>query len=335
MQATALICNAQQRFTLEKVTLPDPGPEHLVVRTLYSGVSIGTEFALIRNKISWGPYPLCTGYQSVGRVESVGTAVAGFPIGALVYCRDGLSGQLADGTAVTNVTGTHCSHLVVNPLTSHGIALLPDGVAADVASLFVMPSVGLAGVDMANPRMGSTVLVYGAGMIGLGVIAAASQRGCRVIAVDIDDQHLAVAADLGADITINSRTGELTSVLAAIIPDGADTVFECTGIPACVNEALPLCKKFGAFVMQGNYGVKPIDFNFMAAHNRTLTLFFPMDDGLAPCRRAVINNMARGVLPWECTITHRVEAADAPAFYTRLNAGQAANVLGAVIHWAD
>lgn len=332
MQATAVICDAQQRFSLQPVTLPDPGAGEVVVRTLYSGVSIGTEFALIRNKISWGPYPLCTGYQSVGVVER--SDAPAFPIGARVYCRDGKGGTLADGTPVSNVSGTHCSHLLIDPATTHGLAILPDGVAADAGSLFVMPAVGLAGVDMANPRLGSTVLVYGAGLIGLGVVAAASHRGCRVIAVDIDDRRLTIAARLGADLCLNSRAVDLAAALAEITPGGADAVFECTGIPACVNEAIPLCRNFGTFVMQGNYGVKPIDFDFIAAHARTLTIYFPMDDGQAPCRRAVMKNMAAGVLPWGETITHRVEAADAPALYARINTGQATDVVGAVIHWS-
>ena len=65
MEAKALICEEDGNFSCADVTLPEPGPEHVVVRTLYSGVSIGTEFALIHNKLSWGPYPLCPGYQGV------------------------------------------------------------------------------------------------------------------------------------------------------------------------------------------------------------------------------------------------------------------------------
>ncbi|MBT4503077.1 MAG: theronine dehydrogenase, partial [Gemmatimonadetes bacterium] len=57
MEARALICDENQRFSVEDVVLPDPGVENVVVKTACSGVSIGTEFALIQNKISWGPYP--------------------------------------------------------------------------------------------------------------------------------------------------------------------------------------------------------------------------------------------------------------------------------------
>lgn len=330
MQATALICNEQQQFSLETVNLPEAGAGDLVIRTLYSGVSIGTEFALIRNKISWGPYPLCTGYQGVGVVESAGSAVSGFPVGALVYCRDAKGGTLANGQAYSSVCGTHCSHMVVDPATSHGIAVLPEGVPLEAASLFVMPAVGLAGVSMANPRLGSTVVVYGAGPIGLGVVAACSHRGCRVIAMDVKEQPLAMARKLGADEVVLLDGGDPT----ALIPDGADTVFECTGIPACILQAIPLCKPFGSFVMQGNYGARPIELNFLDAHNRTLTMYFPMDDGYAPCRRAVLKNMAMGVLPWADTITHRLTADESPAFYAGVNSGAVKDVVSAVVRWS-
>ncbi|MDP6052858.1 MAG: hypothetical protein QF879_10960 [Candidatus Latescibacteria bacterium] len=50
----------------------------------------------------------------------------------------------------------------MDPVQSHGFALLPEGVNDDVASMFVMPAVGFHGVDMANPHVGDTVIVYGA-----------------------------------------------------------------------------------------------------------------------------------------------------------------------------
>ncbi|HEY3396884.1 MAG TPA: zinc-binding alcohol dehydrogenase [Armatimonadota bacterium] len=335
MIAKALICSEKQEFTLEPVVIEEPSGEELLVRTLYSGVSIGTEFALIRNKISWGPYPLCTGYQGVGVVEQVGAQVADFSVGDVVYFRDNLPFRLASGEAVSSVTGTHCSHIRINPRTTHGLARLPEGVSPEVGSLFVMPAVGFKGVDMANPRLGELVVVYGAGLIGLGVIAACSLRGCRVLAIDVHEPQLAMARKLGADYCVNSTTEDADAALRALAPEGGDVVFECTGIPACVNQALPLARNFGSFVMQGNYGLAPISFDFTAAHARTLTMYFPMDDGQGPARRAVLKNMAQGALPWECTITHRVTPEEAPALYTRINTGQAGDVVGAVIKWGE
>jgi hypothetical protein len=58
MQVKALICDEKQNFAIEDVTLKDLEPGEVLVRNVFSSVSIGTEFALIRNKISWGPFPI-------------------------------------------------------------------------------------------------------------------------------------------------------------------------------------------------------------------------------------------------------------------------------------
>ena len=333
MYAKALICDEEQNFSYTDVILPDPGPSHILVRTLCSGVSIGTEFALIRNKLSWGPYPLCTGYQGVGIVEQVGEKVNGFGVGDRVYYRDNKVVELPDGQVVSAVAGTHCSYALIDPGETHGVAVMPDGVAAAVGSLFVMPAVSLNGVDMANPRMGQTVLVYGVGLIGLGVVAACSNRGCVVIALDLDSNRLEVANRLGADHVIDASSQDVSEEVQRIAPGGADVVFECTGIPTRIDAAISLCRPYGTFVWQGNYGSEPLSMHFLPPHGRRLTMAFPCDDGLAPCRRAVLKNMAMGVLPWHHTITHRVEADEAPELYGAINRRET-NVLGAVIHWS-
>ncbi len=334
MRAKALICDEHQRFSLEDVVLPDPDPEQVLVRTLCSGVSIGTEFALIRGKLSWGSYPLCTGYQGVGVVEGVGGDVQGFRVGDRVYYRGNRAISLPDGRKVSGVSGVHCSAAVTPVKGPHAAALLPEGVAEDVASLFVMPAVGLNGVDMANPRMGETVAVYGSGLIGLGVVAACSHRGCVVVAVDIQESRLEVARKLGADFVINGSTRNVLEELRKVAPEGADVVFESTGIPACLDPAIELCRPYGKFVLQGNYGQAPISYHFLPPHGKRLTMFYPCDDGFGPCRRAVLKNVAMGALPWHYTITHRVEAREAPALYDAIHRGEAGDVLGAVIRWS-
>ncbi len=334
MQAQALICDAQQQFSIEAVDLKPLDADEVRIRTAYSGVSIGTEFALIRSKISWGPYPLCTGYMATGVIEAVGADIENLAVGDQVYCRGNNTGvmTLEDGTPVSCVSGAHASHIVARPHTSHGVAKLPDGVAMDVASMFVMPAVALYGVDMAGPRMGETVVVYGTGLIGLGVVAACAHRGCEVIAVDLDAERLAVAAALGADHLIDGSTEDVLAAVQRIAPGGADVVFESTGVPACIDEAIPLCRTHGKFVWQGNYGADPVSFHFLVPHGKRLQMFFPCDDGMQPCRRAVLKNIAMGALDWERTISHRVSYTEAPAVYAQINGGDT-SALGMVIDW--
>ena len=334
MQAKALVCNADQTFELADVTLAEPAATNMSVRAVCSGVSIGTEFAVITGKLDWGPYPLTTGYQAVGVVERVGAEVVGFEVGERVYYRDNRSITLADGTAVTTAAGTHCSAAVIDPTRTHGIARVPEGVADEAACLYVMPAVGLNGVDMANPRMGDLVVVHGAGLIGLGVVAACSHRGCTVVAVDREDARLEVACKLGADHTVNGAREDVEAAVREIAADGADVVFEATGIPACIDPAMALCRAHGKFVYQGHYGQAPVAYNYLVPHGKRLTTFYPCDDGLAKCRAAVLKNMAMGALAWGEVITHRADAAGASALYSSIRDGNSGNVLGAVIHWS-
>jgi 2-desacetyl-2-hydroxyethyl bacteriochlorophyllide A dehydrogenase len=335
VDARALVCDAQQRFALTPVRLKDPGPDQVAIRTRYSGVSIGTEFALIRNKISWGPYPLCTGYQATGIVEQVGKDVRGLAVGDAVYARGNDWMELTDGTRVSSVSGAHCSHIVTRPHTTHGVAPVVPGAGMDVAAMFVMPAVGLYGVDMANPRMGQTVVVYGVGLIGLGVVAACAHRGCVVVAVDLSPRQLEIARRLGADHLIDGSKQDVAAELKKLAPEGADVVFECTGIPECIDRAIELCRPHGSFVWQGNYGAAPVSMHFLPPHGRRLRMFFPCDDGWQPCRRAVVKNMAMGALVWQHCITHRIEASQAPDMYRRINSGTEKDIVGVVIKWSD
>ena len=106
MNAQALICDAQHHFALRDVTLPDPGPGDLTIRTLWSGVSIGTEFMFVRGSLDGVRYPLCTGYMATGVVEAAGAEVSGYAAGDLVYFRAS-PGMLLDGVPVHTTGGSH------------------------------------------------------------------------------------------------------------------------------------------------------------------------------------------------------------------------------------
>jgi L-iditol 2-dehydrogenase len=154
-----------------------------------------------------------------------------------------------------------------------------------------------------------------------------------VVAVDLDDKRLAVAQLMGADHVIHGRTDDVAAEVRRIAPEGADVVFECTGIPACIDPAIALCRTHGSFVWQGNYGSAPVSMHFLSPHGRRLRMFFPCDDGLQPCRRAVVKNMAMGALKWERCISHCIPFTEAPAMFQRINEGTDPDIVGVVIDW--
>ncbi len=334
MKSSALICREEQQFSLQEFDIPRLGEADIRVRCLWSGVSVGTEFAVFRQKLDYGPFPVCTGYQAVGIVEDVGVGVTRFNAGDKVYYRRSYLPMVLDGQPVTICSGAHSSY--AHMPEDAEVELLPEGVDDDTGSMFVMPSVGYNAVDMAGIQMGDVVAFHAVGLIGLGALAAARLRGAVTIAIDLNPRRLDLATEFGAAHVIDARglsPNELIERVEAIQPGGADAVFEGSGIPSCLDLAFPLARLHGKFVFLGNYGKAPISFNFLVPHARQLTAYFPCNDGLAPCREAVLRNIATGAIPWEKTITHRVAAEEAPALYADIHSDKIPDLLGAVVRW--
>ncbi|MEM7532014.1 MAG: zinc-binding dehydrogenase [Chloroflexota bacterium] len=328
----ALICTDDQAFSLEEFPMPALANNELRVRNTYSGVSVGTEFAVIRHTLDWGPFPVCTGYQAVGIVEEVGAAVTQFKTGDKVYYRRNFTPMQFNGEDINCCAGTHASHAIIPE--DREVEPLPAGVDDAVGSMFVMPSVGYNAVDMAGVQMGDVVVFHAVGLIGLGALVAARLRGAIPIAIDLNPKRLAMATAMGAEHVINPNEEDIQARVNEIKPGGADVVFEGSGVPACLDLAFPLARLRGKFVFLGNYGNAPISFHFLVPHGKQLTAFFPCNDGLEPCRAAVLRNIATGAIPWEKTITHRVDAADAPALYDAINKNEVPDMMGAVIRWS-
>ena len=335
MRSSALICNAQQEFSLQEFDIPRLASTDVLVRCIWSGVSVGTEFAVIRHKITYGPFPICTGYQAVGIVEDIGGDVSKFDVGDKVYYRRSFLKMEVTGRPVTSCAGAHSSYAIM-PEDAE-VELLPEGVDEATGALFVMPAVGYNAVDMAGVQMGDVVAFHAVGPIGLGALAAARLRGAVTIAIDLNPRRLEMANELGATHAINAANLPPEKVKARveeIQPGGADVVFEGSGIPSCLDLAFPLARLRGKFVFLGHYGKAPVSFNYLVPHAKQLTAFFPCNDGLAPCREAVLRNIATGAIPWHKTITHRVAASEAPDLYAKINRNDLPDLMGAVIQWS-
>jgi 2-desacetyl-2-hydroxyethyl bacteriochlorophyllide A dehydrogenase len=337
----ALVAEPGGVFRLADVVTSPIGEDDIGIRTLRSGVSIGTEFAVLTGKLDWGTFPIVTGYMATGKVVAAGANVKDFAVGDTVYYRRNASLRFRDsGTALNCRSGTHASVAVLNPSGTHGADLVPSGVAPETASLFVMPSVGLYGVDMAGVGVGASVVVIGLGMIGLGVVSAAVRRGAVVIGIDPRSECRSLASKFGAVATLapepDGTFGPIADVVTGMTDgDGADFVFESTGRPECVDAGIRLCRPFGCFIWQGNYGDGQISFEFLEAHHRRLRMVFPCDDGYRPYRRASLQSVAMGAMPWGEVITHRISCEDMPGFYSDIYQGKAENVIAGVVNWEN
>ena len=140
------------------------------------------------------PTPL--GYSNVGVVIEVGEDVSEFHVGDRV---------------VSNGRHVEIVNVGVNLVAS-----IPSEVPSSLAAFSVVGSIGLQGIRLLKPEFGETVLVYGAGLIGLLAIQMLVRNGCKVIAADIDPSNLKVAKKYGAQTILTSNTNDFELQISAL-----------------------------------------------------------------------------------------------------------------------
>jgi 2-desacetyl-2-hydroxyethyl bacteriochlorophyllide A dehydrogenase len=229
----------------------DPG--QVRVRTLYSGISAGTELTLYRGSNPrlakhWddglrmfveregaAAYPIeGWGYEEVGEVVEVGRGVHGLRRGELVW---GIWGHRAQ--AVRPADALH---------------RLPDGVDP-LAAVFARPgAIALTAVINADLHLGEWVGVFGQGVMGLLATRLAALSGTRVVAVDRVPARLKLAEEYGARRGVDAATESAAVVLRSLTGGvGADACLELSGAYPALHEAIRATAVAGRVVAAGFY----------------------------------------------------------------------------------
>jgi threonine dehydrogenase-like Zn-dependent dehydrogenase len=121
-------------------------------------------------------------------------------------------------------------------------------------------TIGGHAVDRAQVTAADSVCVLGCGAIGLGAVAGAASRGARVIAVDVDDAKLELAAKAGAFCGLNSARADLHGELGRLTAgEGPDVVIEAIGLPATFQAAVAEVAFAGRVVYIG-YAKQPVEY---------------------------------------------------------------------------
>jgi len=200
--------------------------------------------------------PQVMGHEFSGIVEEAGTEVKKFKKGDRVLlpcitacytcdnCRAGFLGQcltLADTLGVRYPGGY--GELAPVPLADLNALHLPDSISFEAAASLgcrVMTAFGGV-VDRGQTRAGDRIAIHGCGGVGLSAIQVAVAIGAIVVAIDIDDEKLAFAKELGATYTVNAQNGDVPSAVADLTGGGVDVSIDALGIETtCRNSILSL-----------------------------------------------------------------------------------------------
>ena len=347
-RATVLV--EPNRIETWDVPVPEPEPGGALVRVVLGGVC-GSDVHILTGEAGIMPFPIILGHEGVGRIERLGAGVitdyAGIPvaIGDLVYwapialCHRCHSCTVLEETPCEN--SQFFEHVEKPNWASYAdFACLPNGLAffrlPDGADPLAIAALGCAlptvlrGFDRCGPvRLGDTVVVQGAGPVGLSAVLVARQAGAReIIVIDGFAQRLETAKTLGATRTITlsvSAEERRRAVYDLTGPHGPSLVVEAAGVLSAFPEGVDLAGVHSRYVILGLWGVigtQPISPRDMTTKNLTVAgATFPKPKHYHEAMHLAAR--LQDELPLAGLISHRFAIPDAAAALDAVKAGTA------------
>jgi len=330
----ALLLTAPSKLELVDFPAPLPADDEVVVRVHACGIC-GSDIHGWDGSTGRRNPPLIMGHEASGEVIATGPRVSAWRAGDRVtfdstiscgVCRFCKIGQvnLCESRRVVGVSpveykqhGAFAEQLAVPDRILYRI---PDTLSYEQAAMVEPVSIAIHAVQRTKIAPDSTAVVIGSGMIGLLVIQALRWAGAKqVVAVDLADNRLALARQLGATHTLNSGKEDVAAEVNRITGGlGADTAFEVVGFAPTLNLALAVLKRGGACVLVGNLSPKTQDFPLQAVVTKELTLLGSCSSaGEYPLCLELIASGAINVKPMIETVA---PLADGATWFERLSA---------------
>jgi S-(hydroxymethyl)glutathione dehydrogenase/alcohol dehydrogenase len=256
---------------VQEVDLADPKAGEVLVRLAACGVC-HTDLYTASGADPSGYAPTVLGHEGAGVVEAVGEGVGSVVPGdhvvtlfspqcrECIHCRDDRTnlclaireqqnqGYLPDGTTRLSRDGEPIRHFMgtstfaeYTVMPEIALAKISTEAPLDHACVFACGlSTGLgAALNTARVRAGSTCVVFGAGLVGLGAVAGCRLQGAeRIVAVDLSEQRLELARGQGATETIVAGPETVAQIVESTGGFGADYTFEATGLVSVMRQAV-------------------------------------------------------------------------------------------------
>jgi 2-desacetyl-2-hydroxyethyl bacteriochlorophyllide A dehydrogenase len=333
MKARQLWFTGPQQLELREQQLPALAPGHILVKSLCSAISAGTEMLIYRGQLpsdisldatlaslqQQKTYPMQYGYACVGRIMQIGSAVDAVWLDKQVFAFQ-----------------PHASHFIATP---EQLRLLPEDIEPEAAVFLANMETAVNLVLDGNPALGEKVLVLGQGIVGLLLSSLLAQFPlAQLYALDGMAERRALALQLGVQKVAdpNSKTQiaalkqalRLPVQLQATPGAGADLIYEVSGVPEALNLAIDCCSYSGRIVIGSWYGSKSASIQLGgSAHRNRIKLISSQVSTIAPeltgrwdkARRFHIAwDMIRQVKPQQL-ISHRVSLEQADSIYQLLD----------------
>lgn len=305
-----------------KIDLPDPpqpGPTEIVTRTLFSGVTNGTERHTLMADFG-SRFPARSGYQHVSVIEEVGRRVDQFSEGETLFLGNhgGHRGWHLVDVAAANERERLCIQL-------------PPDVEHEFCALFGIAGVGFRHSRRIRVAAPMRVWVAGLGLIGQSVAQASRALGAHVTVTDVDPRRLQIAEQLGAHRVINITDDSAVESLKEGGP--YDRIVDACGAPDLFDyiyehKLLALYGAIGALA-----GRQPTVFHQTMLHALRASIesssHFTLED------LGILRHFYQlGTVRIGPLVTHRVPVDEAPAIYATMR-DEPAELLGVIFDWRN
>ncbi len=315
-QGLRVVFPRQREVAVEQYEAQAPGEGQLLVRTLATTISTGTELTILSGEFppesrwaDYARYPFVAGYSNCGEIIEIGPGAEGYAVGERVVSY-----------------APHAEYALLTPEDVFG--RVPDEVSDEEASTFTLGLIALNGIRRAQLQLGESVVVYGLGLLGLLTAQLARLNGCRpLIGVDLSEQRRAWARELGADVVVDGTENVPEAVSKATDEGMADVLFEVTGKPAIIESEFRVLRRFGrAVILSSPRGPSSFDFHDFC-NSPSITIIGAHNGSTVQCEtvhsqwtwprhcQLYMRLMASGELRVKEMISHRFAPAEAPEVY--------------------
>ena len=340
----ALLLTAPSQLEFTDVPAPVAADDEVLLRIRACGIC-GSDIHGWDGSTGRRLPPLIMGHEASGEIVSVGPRVERWRAGDRVtfdstiscgkcsYCLEGHI-NLCENRRVVGVApaefrqhGAFAEFLALPPRILYP---LPDALSFQHAAMIEPVSIAVHAVQRVKIAPTDTVVVIGSGMIGLFVVQALRWAGAKkIIAVDLAENRLALARELGATDTIKSDACDVAAEVARLTGGrGADHAFEVVGLSATFNLAITTLRRGGSLVLVGNLAPK-IEFPLQVVVNREFTLH-------GSCASAgeyplCLDLISRGIIRVEPMISAVAPLAEGAAWFQRLSAKGGGNYMKVIL----
>jgi L-iditol 2-dehydrogenase len=248
---------------------PDPVLERgddVILRTSVAGLCGSDLHYFIADNVAGEriPFPAVVGHECAAVVEAVGPAVTRAKPGDRVAIEPSISCGTCDQCLAGRFNTCRNIRFLGHPgdkdgcfaeffvMPERNCYVLPSGLTDAEAMLAEPLSIALHSLDLADPHTSASIAVLGSGPIGLCLIMAAKRRGTtEIFATDRSDVRAAAAIRAGAAWSSNPGREDIVRTILARRPLGLEAVFEVSGDPAAMDQAVELVKPGGLIVQIG------------------------------------------------------------------------------------